>query len=57
MIEMTQPNTNNDWGLTIGQFEVHGYIYDYLPSTKKNCITIINDTNPISKLLFLIIFL
>ena len=38
MIEMTHPGTKNNWVLTIGQIDVHGYIYDYIPKSN-NCIT------------------
>ena len=34
MLKMTEPEASNTWALTIGQMEVHGYIYDAIPKIK-----------------------
>ena len=34
MLEMTQPNSDNAWSLTIGQIDVFGYIYDKIAEDK-----------------------
>ena len=32
MLKMTEPDSDGKWALCIGQIEVHGYIYKFLPS-------------------------